>query len=219
MNKGIDLAKGGFLLFLGADDRLVEGVLNKVVKMCNWYDFDLIYGKVQYPDGSTIGQPYNAEVLSLKPSLPQFVHHQGAFISKKAFDLLGKYDTRYSINADIVFFVKLLGYPNSRKFFLNEVISYYSTEGISSQNMDEGLIFEFPGMLYKYLGVKVDEHSYFESFNGYLFYQIGYKNPFKGLLNIIKVMYRTGKYRYYLTNTLYWMKFRLINSFFKRTKC
>ncbi|GAB4128572.1 MAG: hypothetical protein OHK0045_02970 [Raineya sp.] len=47
---------------MGADDRLVEGVLNKVVKMCNWYDFDLIYGKVQYPDGSIFG-PESESIL------------------------------------------------------------------------------------------------------------------------------------------------------------
>ncbi|GAB2520345.1 glycosyltransferase family 2 protein [Spirosoma aerophilum] len=106
MNKGLDKAKGNWILFLGADDRLYPDIISKV---SNHLDdsLDIIFGDVLFSNG----ERYNSE-FNIKTILNNTVHHQGAFYNKRLFT-----DFRYdiSIKAMADYELNLLIYLSGKK--------------------------------------------------------------------------------------------------------
>jgi glycosyltransferase involved in cell wall biosynthesis len=84
MNKGIDLATGEFLLFLGADDMLIENILDTLTRNIQFLDYDLIYSKVQYLN-YTCGAEYNIEILIYE--IPQIQQINATFKRRKRLNL------------------------------------------------------------------------------------------------------------------------------------
>jgi len=109
MNKGIDLANGKFIYFLGSDDTLFNP---QVLKNIN-YTIDsktdkIIYGNVKMngtnkwvKDGTVYGGEFN-----LKRILSHNIPHQAIFYHYSVFDILGKFNLRYPIFADHDFNIK-----------------------------------------------------------------------------------------------------------------
>ena len=124
MNKGIRLAKGKYLFFLGSDDQLINnGVLSNIAK-CKQ---PLIVGSVQSKE-NIVYQNYSFEQLT-KRNLP----HQGIFYHKSLFQLFGKYDESFKILADWDFNLKLFGGLFHRNIkFTNVPVAIFGTEGIST---------------------------------------------------------------------------------------
>ncbi len=108
-NKGVKKAKGKWIMFLGADDELVPGTLQKYLDFINNSPkkFDLISSRVQMIDFKgrkirVIGYPYQ---------WPQFqksmlIAHPGSLHSKKLFDTYGYYNTSYKIVGDYEFLLR-----------------------------------------------------------------------------------------------------------------
>lgn len=101
-NKGIDAAKGAYLLFLNSGD-----VLNgpkALDTFINHEDFrgDIIYGDYIFEDGEKIYPDMLTPYFFMRTSLP----HQSTLFKKTVFDLMGSYDEKYKIAADRAFYIK-----------------------------------------------------------------------------------------------------------------
>lgn len=215
MNKGIDLSTGEFLLFLGADDMLTENILDMLTRNIQFSNYDLIYGKVQYPNRNlTLGAEYKTEFLTDKmlsePFIHLFMHHQGTFIRKQLFQIFGRYDLQYPIGADVHFFIKTINAPQVKKIFFDQIISIVGEEGVSGKKEEIKLRYDFPALAKKYLNITIDRKKYYRSFDRYLFYEIYQNNVLKGLRYVLKVMIHQGNTLYYLKNTIYWLKRRIL---------
>lgn len=82
MNIGVRRARGDVLLFLGADDRLVdEWVLQDVFTALDWDRYDLLYGDVLYDDGEFFPSRFDWLIV-----LRNTLHHQGVFYHRRVFD-------------------------------------------------------------------------------------------------------------------------------------
>lgn len=101
MNKGISLAENEILLFLNADDYLLDETLSKVRTAFETHpESDIVYGNllvngVEVKPASGTGSFGGARIF-----------HPAAFIRKSLFEKLGKYDEQYRICADLDFFLR-----------------------------------------------------------------------------------------------------------------
>ena len=128
MNKGLKIATGDYLLFLGADDRLfseqtIESIISKL------QEEEVYYGDCYM---TTIRKVYWAKFNRYKLAIGN-ICHQSIFYPKKIYKNY-IYDTSFKIYADYVYNLKIY---NKIKFnYLDETISLFNYNGISSSSKD-----------------------------------------------------------------------------------
>ena len=103
MNKGVALATGNWILFLGADDRLVgDMVLSEALNWMNKTEAGVAAGEVAYDDGRI----YRLR-SQVNPLARNFVHHQSTFYRRSLFAENDGFDPSFAIMADYEFNVRL----------------------------------------------------------------------------------------------------------------
>ncbi|WP_182186198.1 glycosyltransferase family 2 protein [Pectinatus frisingensis] len=131
MNKGIDMATGEYIYFIGADDSLVD---KYTIQNISRYFFkaDVIWGTVWnlYEEYKLQKQAKNFFCLN---DIYNGYHipHQGMFV-KTSLMKLYKFDVQYQIVADYAFFLQLFFDKKITKLNVDEIVAYYSyTKGRS----------------------------------------------------------------------------------------
>ena len=95
MNKGIAMARGTWLYFIGADDTLYDSsVIEKIDRYCQTTDADMLLCDVMLT-----GQRRVSSRFSWATFLHNTIHHQGC-IYRKGILLQRPYDTSYKVMAD-----------------------------------------------------------------------------------------------------------------------
>ena len=135
MNKGIQLAKGDWLYFLGSDDVLFdENSLNTVFCNTNLKAESIIAGKVVY-SGSQPAFIYNAKKKVKEVFWSNFIwirnglHHQSTFYKKEIFETV-KYNLKYPVLADYWLNLYLFKHGFSCKV-VHAIFAKCSADGIS----------------------------------------------------------------------------------------
>ena len=125
MNKGVALAQGEWLLFLGADDVLADpNVLADIFERRELLQYDLVCGRSSYRNGRKCTPRLDWHTLIFNT-----VHHQAAFYRRRLFD-----DFRYRQDVPIVadYEMNFLIYRQRRPvLFLERQVSVSGIQGIS----------------------------------------------------------------------------------------
>lgn len=127
-NKGLHLAKGDYVCFLGSDDVFVKGALNvllKHVKLNPELDYVCALSEYVGRRRKVIGRPlvWREFCRNMK------IAHVGSLHSRRLFNKYGKFDAQYRIAGDYEF---LLRCGNSVSAgFINEVTVKCGSEGVS----------------------------------------------------------------------------------------
>jgi glycosyltransferase involved in cell wall biosynthesis len=134
MNKGIDLANGEWIYFLGSDDEIHdENVFADIFKINPGKNCGIVYGNVRI-DGDTPwakdGQIYDGE-FSIEQLLDRNICHQAIFYRTKMFEKLGNYNLRYPVCAD--WELNLRFFPKTKSKYLDRIVSNFYGGGISSK--------------------------------------------------------------------------------------
>jgi glycosyltransferase involved in cell wall biosynthesis len=164
MNKGVKHATGKYVYFLGAGDILEDNILEKLSTDIPNEDINFLYGNVYY--GSNKNRIYDGKFNQYKLTKIN-ICHQAIFYSREIFSMIGYYDLKYKIFADWAYNIKCFGDKRIHKKYVNEIISTYQDDGISSRVIDNEFINDyiklikhnFPNILYIFVllkhGIKV----------------------------------------------------------------
>lgn len=133
-NKGLHVAKGDWICFLGADDLIMPDAISNLLA-CNrasGESLDFIYGRVQlYENGTllrTIGEPW----MWTKFKRYFAATHPGALHHASYFKRYGYFDISFRITGD---YEMLLRAGKSLKVgFNNSVVAHMQMGGVSNRN-------------------------------------------------------------------------------------
>lgn len=131
MNKGIRLAKGKWVYFMGSDDTIYStDTLNKIRKELK--DFDVVYGNVISTrfDGIYDGS-FTKEKIYQKN-----ICHQAIFFKKNVFKKIGKFNQRYSSHADWDHNLRWFLSDKIKKKYIDLIFANYADGGFSSVNAE-----------------------------------------------------------------------------------
>lgn len=147
MNKGIDLASGKYLYFLGAGDSLRPGVLRKLEKMMPDEQLAFVYGNVYWMDQAII---YSGEFDKARLKTHN-ICHQAIFYERTIFEMMGKFELRFKVLADYVFNIKCFADDRIHKRYIDYVIANFEGGGLSAKQKDLALAEEHAQLVKDYL--------------------------------------------------------------------
>lgn len=133
MNKGIQLAAGKWLYFMGADDTIADdNVLQQILPELTEAN-DIVYGDcIWMPEGRKEEGEW-----SYHRFITANINHQRIFYKKSLFEKYGFYNIKYSIAADHELNIRFFCNKAIQKKYLPLTISRYHSGGFSAQKFDE----------------------------------------------------------------------------------
>jgi glycosyltransferase involved in cell wall biosynthesis len=135
MNKGIQMATGEWIYFLGSDDWLFDSKVLEWVfvgHQKNAQNSDFMYGNVLWGDTGII---YNG-VFDIYRLYEQNICHQCIFVKKEVFVKKGTFELKYPVLADYYFNLLCFTDASLKKSYLNLIIAYFSLSGFSGNAQD-----------------------------------------------------------------------------------
>jgi len=117
LNKGLQLAKGRYILVIHGDDRLLdENVLSRVYKALRNESVDMYSCPVlkEAPNGKLI--PYRPIRLCWWYHFKTILPHQGCFVHRRAFERVGQFRENLTIALDYDFFYRAFSSGATVKF-------------------------------------------------------------------------------------------------------
>jgi len=185
MNKGISIAKGEWLYFLGSGDVFYDiKVLSSVSDALKKESLNVIYGNIQWGDSNVI---YGGKFSKFK-LIRKNICHQAIFFNKKVFERLGKYDTKYKTGADYVFNIIWFNDKGIESKYIKKTIAIYDVGGYSAKNYDSEFWPERKTMIKRYFPAHIIILSWVYTLFCRLFTVFGFlsRGDIGGLKNKIK---------------------------------
>ncbi len=208
-NKGVNLASGKYIIFMGTDDYFYDSeVVSKVVLKLEEAEADFSYGDVYLLNETRTEKSRVAKGNLYEMFFRMSFCHQSVFMRKSVLEE-SPFNTDYKISADYDLCLKLL-MNRANIIKVNEIIAVFRTGGASSNQdlFDSERIAVFKNRLslndtealnllkYKILpGRKVKEYAKFFTGNEYFNYYIAVMKYFIHYLrsNIIQIRTSKGK--------------------------
>lgn len=154
MNRGVGMASGAWLLFLGADDSLYEtDTLASVAAFIGEHEpSDLVYGDViMRSTGTRHAGAFDLDRLLFETN----ICHQAIFYRRELFAGIGPYNLRYPIWADWDFNIRCFSNPALGIKYMDIVVAEYND--MTGLSMRTGTDKEFRKRLPMYFWVAASE--------------------------------------------------------------
>jgi len=125
-NKGIEMATGDWISFIGADDIYVNNAIELYQNNFPVEEVDFVYSNVEIANSNMINDTWNW------PKFKRRMHiaHVGGFHNKKYFQKYGLFDTSYKIAGD--YELLLRAGKNLKTHKVNETTVMMGNEGVSN---------------------------------------------------------------------------------------
>ena len=133
MNKGIKMAKGEWIYFLGADDTFYNlQVLADIFSDQNNEGYDLLYGNVY---AHALKRTYDGE-FSRERILFQNISHQAIFYKKKIHGIVGYYNDQYKTFADWNLNIECFFHPEIKIKYIDIIVANFAAGGLGTSHPD-----------------------------------------------------------------------------------
>lgn len=155
MNKGIDIAKGKWLYFLGSDDKLHNNnVLEEVFKQITIINSDCLYGNAKIigdtswaKDGALYDGYFDLNKLLLKNICHQAIFYQREFVMNK----IGYFNIHYKTCSDWDFNMRC--WKNGSFFYFEKIIADFYGGGYSTNKRNDDVFsHDFNDNVFNYFG-------------------------------------------------------------------
>ena len=187
MNKGIDLAKGDWLYFMGSDDLFYDNQVLKNLFQHSLDNIDVVYGDVCWmPSGVIEKGEWTPNIF-----INRNINHQRIFYRKTLFEKIGNYNIQYKIAADHELNVRIFCDEKIRKQYLQIIVAKYNSEGCSARKTDEKFWQDWDQIIYRNFKDLLPRKMIFGSLGIYCRFLIDKKNYIKALKIIAKVFFNT----------------------------
>ena len=150
MNKGVKMARGSYLIFLGAGDRLCPDVLLELSQVIRDKNPGFVYGNVYWFDRTFV---YGGE-FSTKRLAFQNICHQAIFYHRDIFEFIGHFNLKYKLLADWEMNLRCFGDDRIEIVYVPTVISHYEAGGISG-NADPNFQSDKNALILRHLGWRI----------------------------------------------------------------
>ncbi len=128
MNKGMSIASGEWLYFLGADDELFDNkILENIFNAPNLANVEFLYGNIKIGDNK---KSYDGE-FDYEKLLKKNISHQAIFYHRNIFEKIGYYNTRFKTHADWDFNLRCFENNSIRKRYTHKIVAKFSRGGLS----------------------------------------------------------------------------------------
>lgn len=146
MNKGVSIASGKYILFLGADDQLVINILELSGLLLD--QKTIYYGDVLLsPSNKLYGGKFSTVKL-----INRNICHQSILFPKTVFEEY-QYGNDYKLMEDYVMNLKLWSSKKFKFNYLEKTISVYNITGLSSTTEDLSFKNDSFKLIFRYFGV------------------------------------------------------------------
>ncbi|WP_207424482.1 glycosyltransferase family 2 protein [Desertivirga brevis] len=143
MNKAIDEVTGNWVIFLGADDELLDGFSDMALELKEAHS--IYYGNVIYKGMKCSGfmTPYKMVKTGMS--------HQSMFYSSSIFKS-HRYNLNYKISADSILNMECWSDKSIKWIYKDYMIANYNHTGISSRDFDQLLKKNMSRLVFKHYG-------------------------------------------------------------------
>jgi glycosyltransferase involved in cell wall biosynthesis len=146
MNKGVSMASGKYILFLGADDQLLINLQELSGLLLD--EKTIYYGDVLLsPSNKLYGGKFSTAKL-----INRNICHQSILFPKTVFEEY-QYGDDYKLMEDYVMNLKLWSSKKFKFNYLEKTISVYNITGLSSTTEDVGFKNDSFKLIFRYFGV------------------------------------------------------------------
>ncbi|NBB22945.1 glycosyltransferase [Runella sp. CRIBMP] len=153
MNKGILKAKGEYCLFLNSGDWLNKNIIERTIRECTGEDIICFNTYLSYNNTKFEALKYSSSV-TMRSFFNRTIGHQSTLIKTGLFSRFGMYNENNKIHSDYEFWIKSLIIGNCSYKYVDEFLSYYDTDGISSKP-NEHTLKEMKSILTRHLPTRV----------------------------------------------------------------
>ncbi|MBC8052881.1 MAG: glycosyltransferase [Sphingobacteriaceae bacterium] len=146
MNKALKFVKGNWVLFLGSDDKLLEG-FSEMLSILN--NHNTIYYGDCITEKELYGGSFSAYQISKRNLCQQCIFYPSQVFKKYIFNL------QYPVFSDYLLNIQCWGDSGFRKKHVPLAIAFYNLEGYSSFGKDDAFKKDKSLFIRKYLGLWV----------------------------------------------------------------
>lgn len=135
MNKGIIRATGDYCLFLNSGDVLAESDTLSRIFSNDLQDDIILFRSRPEPETKNyriFENNISSSSITFNDLFITSFNHQATLIRRELFSKYGLYEEKYRIVSDHLFIIKVLGLNNCSFRYIDQVITWYNPDGISS---------------------------------------------------------------------------------------
>lgn len=208
MNKGIKMAKGEWVYFMGSDDKLYdENVLSSMAKHFG-KNKDIVYG-------NSVWVPENMEEKGICDHLrilTYSINHQRIFYRKALFEKYGSFNITYEVAADHERNIRFFCAPEINKKYVDRTIAYYFSGGYSANKIDEEFWNDWKIILLKNFKPHLPKKEIYGRLAWFCWYNIQEKKYAKALRLFFNIYLNTFSFQF-LKHTVSQAKVAVKNNF------